>query len=192
VPSGKPDAGYEMEGPLLRYPPGIVPDQNKLISVSPWNHSYQDPNAIIYKHNVFPSSISGLPGHPVENVVLENIYITYAGGGKKEVNYFPVDSLHMVTEAEKDYPEFSMFGELPAWGFFIRHVEGLEMKNIKISCKEDDYRAAMVFDDVRKLKIFDLTIPSSRTPVLLLNKVEGHSLQKISLPVDQKQGVRIQ
>ena len=124
--------------------------------------------------------------------MLENISITFNGGAKKEINYFPVDSLHLITEAEKDYPEFSMFGELPAWGFYVRHVEGLEMKNIKLNIKEDDYRAAMIFDDVRKLKLVDLKIPSSKIPVIVLNQVSDHSLQKLSLPVDQKQGVRIQ
>src|ERR1044072_540268 len=56
VPAGKPDKGYEMDGP-------VVP----------------------YSHNVFPASITGLPDHPVENVVLENIKVTYEGGGSKQI-----------------------------------------------------------------------------------------------------------
>ena len=151
VPAGKPDAGYEMEGPLLKYPPGTKP--GKPFSVSPWNDSYPDPAAIRYRHNVFPSSIAGLPGHPVENVQLENIQITYKGGGDPGVQYFPLDSLAVLTEAEKDYPEFSMFGELPAWGLFLRHVEGISLKNVRLTRQQSDYRAALVMDDVRKASI---------------------------------------
>lgn len=159
VPAGKPDAGYETEGPLLKYPPGTKPGEP--ISVSPWNDSYPDPKAIRYQHNVFPSSIAGLPGHDIENVQLENIEITYAGGGDKNVNYFPVDSVHLLTEAEKDYPEFSMFGEVPAWGFFVRHVNGISMKNIRIIQQKPDYRAAMIFDDVKQEKLDKIKISAN-------------------------------
>ncbi|MEI6948095.1 glycosyl hydrolase family 28 protein [Paraflavisolibacter sp. H34] len=191
VPAGKPDAGYEMEGPLLKYPPGTVPVNNKLVSVSPWNHSYPDSTAVLYQHNIFPSSISGLPGHPVKNVLLENITITYAGGAKKEVHYFPPDSLHLVTEAEKDYPEFSMFGELPAWGFYVRHAEGIRMKNIKLISKEADYRAALIADDVKGLQLHTVSIPrSTGLPVIILNKAAGAALEKIVLPVRPEIGIR--
>ena len=73
VPKGKPDAGYETEGPILMYPPGYTPTPGKIESISPWNYKERSPNVKVYEHNVFPSSISGLPGHPVENVRLENI-----------------------------------------------------------------------------------------------------------------------
>jgi len=46
-----------------------------------------------------------------------------------------------------------MFGELPAWGFYIRHVEGLSMKNINLSIEESDYRPAIVVDDVQGLNL---------------------------------------
>jgi polygalacturonase len=117
VPGGKPDKGYPMEGPPLPY-----------------------------SHNVFPSSIVGLPGHPVEDVVLENIQIIYPGGGKKLTvpdNPFP--------ENPSDYPEFSMFGELPSWALFVRHARGLTLKNVRVTVKQKDYRPACAFDDVSGL-----------------------------------------
>lgn len=48
----------------------------------------------------------------------------------------------------KSYPEFSQFKELPAWGFYIRHVDGITFKNVKLTAKEKDYRPAIVLDDV--------------------------------------------
>ena len=153
VPIGKPDAGYELEGPLLKYPPTYKPEQGKLLSVSPWNKSAKDSTAIIYEHNVFPSSVSGLPDHPVENVVLENIEVIYNTVADKNINYFPLDSFQAITEAEKDYPEFSMFGELPVWGFYVRHVNGLTLKNITVKMKGKDFRTAYLFNDVKGFSI---------------------------------------
>jgi hypothetical protein len=38
-------------------------------------------------HNIFPASVTGLPGHPVEDVTLEDIEITYPGGASKDTAY---------------------------------------------------------------------------------------------------------
>ena len=51
-----------------------------------------------------------------------------------------------------------MFGELPAWGFYVRHMDGLTMKNIKLSIDAPDYRPAFIFDDVHNLNIGSLVI----------------------------------
>ena len=65
-----------------------------------------------------------------------------------------------VPEEIGSYPEFHMFGELPAWGLFVRHVDGLVLDNVKMSIREPDYRPIMVaVDDVHnltgKIKITD-------------------------------------
>jgi polygalacturonase len=164
VPAGKPDKGYETEGPELKYP-----------------------------HNVFPASIVGLPGHPVQDVKLENIEIIYEGGAKKETAFYNPDSLTRITENESGYPEFSMFGELPAWGFYVRHAEGLTMKNIKLSYKKDDFRVPCIFDNVSNLDITGLRIPAAKSsPVILLNNVKNHSLKNTELPKGIKQPIKEQ
>ena len=164
IPAGKPDKGYQTEGPEVRYP-----------------------------HNVFPASVTGLPGHPVEDVVLDNIKITYEGGASKDTAYVGLDALSGITENVSGYPEFSMFGELPAWGLYARHANGLQLKNIQLSFKQPDFRTACVFDDVNNLKLDDLRIPSYATlPVLLLNHVPSPSMNKLQLPVDAGKAIRIQ
>jgi parallel beta-helix repeat protein len=164
VPKTKTDKGYPMEGPLLNFP-----------------------------HNIFPSSITGIPGHPVKDVTIENIEIVYGGGADKKVAYFSIDTLNRIPERVPNYPEFSMFGELPAWGFYVRHVEGLQMKNIRLSYKEDDFRQACIFDDVKNLLINGLNIPSAKEyPVILMNKVTGQKLENVQLPVDNQKGILIQ
>lgn len=109
--------------------------------------------ALPFFHNTFPSSITGIPGHPVENLTLENIEIIYPGRGNNGLANMPVSRLSEVPEREALYPEFSMFGELPSWGLYVRHVEGLMMKNIKFSIAAPDYRPAMIFDDVHLLQL---------------------------------------
>ena len=114
--------------------------------------------ALPFFHNVFPSSITGNPGVFVENVLLENIEIIYPGKGNKAFANLPLWRVKSIPDLETAYPEFSMFGELPAWGFYIRHVKGLEMKNIKLKILEPDYRPSIVFDNVHDVKINNLNI----------------------------------
>ncbi|MEM1319245.1 MAG: glycoside hydrolase family 28 protein [Bacteroidota bacterium] len=114
--------------------------------------------ALPFFHNTFPSSITGIPGHPVENVRLENIEIRYPGRGNAGLAHRPITGLDQIPEKIGVYPEFSMFGELPAWGFYVRHMKGLTMKNIKLSIEAPDYRPALVFDDVQNLEIEALQI----------------------------------
>lgn len=120
--------------------------------------------ALPFFHNIFPSSITGIPGHPVENVTLENIEIIYPGRGNNGLANMPVSRIEYVPEREAVYPEFSMFGELPSWGLYVRHVKGLTMRNIKLSIEAPDYRPAIVFDDVGNLDIQTLDILGETKP----------------------------
>jgi len=104
-------------------------------------------------HNVFPVSITGLPGHPVQGITLENVRIRHPGRGNPGLANLPLWRLDAVPEAAADYPEFSMFGELPAWGFYIRHAEDLVMKDVRLVLEASDYRPAFVLDDVRRCEL---------------------------------------
>jgi hypothetical protein len=46
------------------------------------------------------------------------------------------------------YPDFSKFKELPAWGIYIRHAKDIQFTNVELSCTKNDYRTAIVLDDV--------------------------------------------
>lgn len=133
--------------------------------------------ALPFFHNIFPSSITGIPGHPVQNVTLENIEISYPGRGNKAYANLPLSRVEDVPEQIKLYPEFSMFGELPAWGFYVRHAEGITMKNVRIKIKEPDYRPAVVYDDVKNSKIEGIRIEGDdkAEPIFL------HNVEKVKL-----------
>ena len=100
-------------------------------------------------HNIFPSSITGIPGHDIENVRLENIEIIYPGRGHKGLAYASLSQLDSIPEKAAEYPEFHMFGELPAWGFYIRHVKDLVIENMSLKIEKPDYMNAFVLDDVK-------------------------------------------
>jgi polygalacturonase len=150
IAKGIPDAKYKIRGPELPF-----------------------------FHNSFPSSITGLPGHDVEQITLKNITIKYPGGGHKAYANMPISRLDDVPENENHYPEFSMFGELPAWGFYIRHVNGLTMENIKMKLKKSDYRPAIVFDDVKKLKLLNHQITGDqKSNTIILHHTEGADIKE--------------
>jgi len=84
----------------------------------------------------YASIIAGLAGHDIEDVKLSNIRIHYKGGGTRE------DAAREVQENEKSYPEPSMFGVIPAYGFYVRHVNGIAFDNVNVSYEKDDARPA--------------------------------------------------
>ncbi len=112
-------------------------------------------------HNVIPAAIVGLPAHAIRNIRLEDIEIVYPGGGKPAIARVPLDALQTVPENAAGYPEFLMFGELPAWGFYIRHADNVTIRNVRVSCKEPDFRPAFAFDDLTNLRLEKTAIESA-------------------------------
>jgi polygalacturonase len=87
--------------------------------------------------------ISGIPGHPIEDVKISNVRFSQSGGGSREL------ADRVPPEAESKYPEPSMFGEMPSYGFYLRHVEGIEMSHVKVDYVLHEARPAFVLSDVR-------------------------------------------
>ena len=129
VPFEKPDAGYSYEGPIEDLP-----------------------------RNISPAGIVGIPDIPIENVTLKNVEIVYPGGGNKLYAFCGTspEDLAGIPEMVDKYPEFSQFKELPAWGLFIRHANGITLDNVRLVAGKKDYRPAIVADDVKGLVIKDL------------------------------------
>jgi hypothetical protein len=94
--------------------------------------------------------IAGLSGHAIQNVTLDNIQMAFAGGGTVEQTNVSVP------EEEGKYPEATMFGVLPSYGLYCRHVEGLRLRNLHLTVQTPDHRHALVCDDVSHLVIDSL------------------------------------
>jgi polygalacturonase len=136
-------------------------------------------NIVVYNADPkYASIISGIPGHSIEDVRLSNIRIYYQGGGTKE------QAALDPPEKEDAYPEPTMFGELPSYGFFIRHVKGLQMNDVEVSYLKDDARPAFVLNDVNGADFFRVRAQrATGAQTFVLNNVTDFSAQQCpSLP----------
>jgi len=123
-------------------------------------------------------SVTGLSGFDVENVTLSNIRIEFKGGGSAElVN-------REIPENAKNYPEYDMFGPLPAYGFYCRHVKGIKFHNVEFCFEKSDFRPGLVFDDVKDLEIFsfDAEVESSAKALIWLKNVNGAFIHGCTVP----------
>jgi len=123
VPAGKPDASYPYEGPIEHMP-----------------------------RNISPAVIVGLPQACIKNLSFQNIEIHYPGGADSNYAKIDLSQLDSIPELPSKYPEFSMFKELPAWGFYIRHVRNIHMENIRLFTNKIDFRKAIILDDVQECR----------------------------------------
>lgn len=87
-------------------------------------------------------SISGLSGTPVEDIRLSNFRVTYAGGGTEH------DAAKDPPELADGYPESTAWGNLPAYGLYVRHARGIAVTNWRLDYRVPDVRPVMVWSDV--------------------------------------------
>jgi polygalacturonase len=99
----------------------------------------------------FSSILSGIPGYPIEDVKLSNIYVETTGGGAVQTAPTP--------EFENKYPDPGMFGPTPAFGFFLRHIRNLEMSHVEVASAAADARPAFYLDAVERADFFAITAP---------------------------------
>jgi hypothetical protein len=72
-----------------------------------------------------------------------------------------------------------MFGELPAYGFFIRHVKGLQMNDVEVAYIKEDARPPFVMTDVKVVDFFRVRAQhGTDIPTFVLKDVEGFSVQQ--------------
>ena len=128
-------------------------------------------------------SVTGLPGLEVENVVLSRINLEFEGGNypvaidQSTTSSTPApmspaavlqDINREIPENPKAYPRGVMFGRLPAYGFYIRHAKNIRLDQVQLRFAQEDYRPALLCDDVEGLELCGLQAQgTSATPALL-------------------------
>lgn len=147
-------------GARLRGPKGSVPAAIRRVSIS---------NVAVYNADSrYASIISGIPGHYIEGLTLNNIRIHYRGGGTAE------QAKVVVPEKEKSYAEPEMFGPIPASAFYIRHVKNLKMSDIEIRFLHPDARSPLVLDDVQGVYLHRVNLPKHlRINPYILKRTSG-------------------
>lgn len=108
-------------------------------------------------------SICGIPEHPIEGITISDLHVIHPGGGTKE------DAANMDSDEVADvYPEYFMWGVLPAYGLYARHVNKLTLDNVRFELLSQDYRPALVCDDVDDLDIDGLKAHAGRDVASLI------------------------
>jgi len=123
-------------------------------------------------HNICPASIIGHRDQPIEGITLSNIKIRMPGGGNPAIAH--VYNFDQVPERPTEYPEFTNFGELPAWGLYIRHAKGITLDNFALEAETNDYRVALAADDVHGFTIKgSCRLGRVKRPTIVVHNVKG-------------------
>ncbi len=114
-------------------------------------------------------SITGLPERRIANVTLSDLDLEFEGGGTLE------DARRDVPLKPEAYPESSMFGVLPAYGFYCRDVEGLTFRSLTLRRSAPDARPALVCGAVRNLVLEGVAVqgPDAEFPAIVFQRVEN-------------------
>lgn len=145
-----------------------------------------------YDGRPLASAISGIPGHGIENVNVSHVRLLVLRDCPRELTQGL--TMAAIPEVEADYPEYAMFGSLPAYGFYVRHARGIVFDNVDVSYAATDFRPAFFADDVQ-----DLTLRNWRSrakpesdPVVFLRNVKGATLSGSSAPRDAATYLRVE
>ncbi|HJX72487.1 MAG TPA: hypothetical protein VJ346_11055, partial [Bacteroidales bacterium] len=92
-----------------------------------------------------------------------------------------------VPELEDGYPDPMYFGKMPACGFFIRHVNGIEFNNVEIRFINEDFRPAFVLDDVQNADFNHIkTEKVQDSPTFLLKNARNIKIHECQSVPDTK------
>lgn len=122
-----------------------------------------------------PAMIMGIPGSPVEDVELSNIKFYFNTSGTKEMITKPVG------EQLKDYPDPGMWGgNMPAYGFYIRHAKNIRLSNVSLFCDGKEERPALFIDDVQNISLNNMEIQkNTETPFIILKNIKDFKLSQV-------------
>lgn len=112
------------------------------------------------------SILSGIPGYAIQDVKISNVYVQHQGGAAADtVALTPPENI-------EKYPDPPMFGPMPSQGFFLRHVDHLEMSHVEVQPVQPDPRPSFYLQDVNRADFIAATAPTSaEAPAFHLNKV---------------------
>jgi hypothetical protein len=119
-------------------------------------------------------SMAGLPGHRIENVVLENVDLGFDGGGTRE------QASREVPERPEAYPESTIFGTLPAWGLYVWHVKSLTLEKVRLRTSRPDLRHALVLDDAEHVTVdgLDASFSPGAAALIRLTQVDAVRIRR--------------
>jgi hypothetical protein len=168
----------------------------------------------------FPCLFAGISNQPIRGITLENILIEYAEARETpreaisdELHFKGArpksgESLFNVPEAIKYYPEADMFGPLPAWGLYGRHLNNITLRNVHLHLIPEmshiNLKPGLIFEHASCLELegIDLTYTKIKTDEKLeiveeknvaiwLNQASFVNLQNYRIISPIKMGIRL-
>lgn len=95
------------------------------------------------------ASVESWASKPFENVVFRDVTVEYKGGGTREQAQMKVKSPGVDARP------------LPAWGFYARNVQNLELDNVRLRYEKEDLRPVLICNDVDRLTLKDFSYPQT-------------------------------
>lgn len=113
--------------------------------------------------------ISGIPGHAIEDVKIHDVYLEHGGGGTKEMAALaPAEAIR-----DDPWPDPDMFGDIPASGFFLRHIKNIEFTNVEVAFVQPEARPVFWMAYVDGADFFHIKTPRGLTaPMFSLRDIE--------------------
>jgi hypothetical protein len=102
----------------------------------PWGNSP-------HQGSLFTGQVYSVDGktYPITNLAFTRVAVTF-DGGLSSVPGAPAEA------TPNQYPESNMFGDLPAWAYYLRHVQGVTFDSVTSTVAASDARQTLVTDDV--------------------------------------------
>jgi polygalacturonase len=168
---------YLRLGARMRGPEGVPVGKLRRVLIS---------NVVIHNAAEQAVIIAGIPGNPIEDVRLKNIRIDYAGGGTEKM------AATRPSDQVMGYPEPANHGPTPGYGFFVRHVNGLQLDGVRLSYAKDDARPPFVIENVTGADFFNIAAQRrTSVPTFILRDVEQFSAQRVDgVPNTEKDSVK--
>ncbi len=138
--------------------------------------------------------ISGLPNHPIEEIILSDIYMTTGGGGTKEDAEKRILREYTHEELGRGWPEFGLIGTVPSYGIYARHIKSLTINNIRIDAAKKDARPAIVLDDVADVEfnVIQAKVDPSTESVFRFQNVRDANIRDCSFKENYNCFLRIE
>lgn len=102
-------------------------------------------------------SVTGLPEKKIDGITISNSRFICTGGITEDLSRMNVEELPEL------YPESTMFGTLPSYGLYVRHVNNINLWDISFSLETPDSRAVVICDDVIGGSINNISMPGSKS-----------------------------
>jgi hypothetical protein len=95
----------------------------------------------------FASTIMGRPDMMLENIVLENMRMTYKGGSLSYLGLKDDPAKIKLSRIEDYRPE--RYGLRPAYGLYCCYIKDLKIRNVSVDFEKEDPRPGMILSDIQ-------------------------------------------